>query len=189
MTHYIELCEFGGVHAQCRCPARDKPVTKVKCDMPEKHSRPGETSETLGFDRPQSVDNPGHYRTGLSGVECIEVVRALSFDMGNCIKYLWRLGNKDEDKAELKKAVWYLVDDRLNVGLNGWRQPRNLSLWSSRFEEHIVTLPNGNVRLALEALRQSFLRHGSKPHLDIAERLLRKEAELRGIPSYELRAA
>lgn len=52
--------------------------------------------------------NPGHYKTHPSGVECIEVIYPLRFDEGAAIKYLWRLGNKDEDLQELEKAAWYV---------------------------------------------------------------------------------
>jgi len=33
------------------------------------------------------------------------------FNIGNVIKYLWRLGLKDNDINELKKAAWYLEDE------------------------------------------------------------------------------
>jgi hypothetical protein len=189
VTHFIEICEFGATHKQCRCPDKNKPVRKVTCTVPDQHAAPGETLETLSFERPASVDNPSHYRASSSGVECIEIVRGLSFDMGNAIKYLYRGERKGFYEDDLRKAIWYLVDDRVNVEQNGWRSPSNLTLWSARFEQHITSLPTGRVRLALEAIRQSFLRHGTPHHLDIALALLRDEAKERGIPASELRAS
>ena len=58
-----------------------------------------------------SAINPKHYTSNQSGIECIEITRHLSFNRGNAIKYLWRLGQKDESNQELKKAIWYLNDE------------------------------------------------------------------------------
>lgn len=56
------------------------------------------------------VNHPKHYTNHPSGVECIEITRHMSFNLGNAMKYLWRadLKNGTED---LKKAVWYLQDE------------------------------------------------------------------------------
>lgn len=53
--------------------------------------------------------NPDHYRSHPSGVECIEIIEHMNFNLGNTIKYVWRAGLKTDDPAEdLKKALWYL---------------------------------------------------------------------------------
>jgi len=64
------------------------------------------------------VNSPDHYKSHPSGVECIEVTRHMTFNVGNVIKYLWRAGLKSgngsqADKAieDLKKAAWYLNDE------------------------------------------------------------------------------
>ena len=56
------------------------------------------------------VNSPSHYRSHPSGVECIQIVEHMSFNIGNCIKYLWRAGLKDiaPPLQDLKKAQWYL---------------------------------------------------------------------------------
>jgi len=36
MTHYKELCQYGWLHAQCRCPG-PKEVRRVECDLPHRH--------------------------------------------------------------------------------------------------------------------------------------------------------
>lgn len=56
---------------------------------------------------PNNVDHPKHYNSHPAGIECIDVVEHLSFNIGNAIKYLWRcdLKNGNED---LEKAVWYI---------------------------------------------------------------------------------
>lgn len=62
----------------------------------------------------EMVVHPIHYG-GDTTYECIKVLRAwmnkdefIGFLRGNAIKYLCRLGKKDEDVQELKKAKFYL---------------------------------------------------------------------------------
>lgn len=59
------------------------------------------------------VDHPIHYNAHPSGVECIEVVRHMGFNLGNVVKYLWRDGLKDAEVElqDLEKAAWYLNDE------------------------------------------------------------------------------
>lgn len=67
----------------------------------------------------ENVNHPKHYNSHPSGIECIEVVRHMTFNVGNVIKYLWRAGLKaGEGKAvsekrieDMKKARWYLDDE------------------------------------------------------------------------------
>lgn len=61
--------------------------------------------------RDQAVDHPAHYNAHPSGIECIEVVRHMSFNIGNAMKYLWRADEKGAPVEDLKKAVWYLNDE------------------------------------------------------------------------------
>ena len=53
-------------------------------------------------DKPVSNINPSHYRS--DDIECIEVVRHMSFCHVNAIKYLWHLAQKHAAEQELKKA-------------------------------------------------------------------------------------
>lgn len=60
------------------------------------------------------VDHPARYG-GDTEYECIKVLKAWlnadeyrGFLKGNAIKYLCRLGKKDEPAKEIEKAVWYL---------------------------------------------------------------------------------
>jgi hypothetical protein len=55
--------------------------------------------------------NPSHYRRHPSGIECIDVVRHLNFNIGNAIKYLWRHMDKGTPIDDLKKAQWYIDDE------------------------------------------------------------------------------
>jgi hypothetical protein len=56
------------------------------------------------------IEHPKHYNSHPAGVECITVVEAFNFNVGNAIKYLWRAGLKaDADQLDdLRKALWYV---------------------------------------------------------------------------------
>ena len=64
----------------------------------------------------EAVNNPKHYTSHPSGIECIQVTEHYNFCIGNAIKYLWRNGLKsDADKStvtkqveDLRKAIWYI---------------------------------------------------------------------------------
>lgn len=71
-----------------------------------------------------AVNHPKHYCWLIDkcGIEVIDIVRHLDFDLGNAIKYILRAGkkplsdnksNEDYNKAaiqDLKKAIWYIED-------------------------------------------------------------------------------
>lgn len=54
------------------------------------------------------INNPKHYNSHPSGVECITITEHMTFCIGNAIKYLWRAGLKDDRLKDLKKAKWYI---------------------------------------------------------------------------------
>lgn len=58
-----------------------------------------------------AVNHPKHYTSHPSGVECIQITRHMSFNLGNVIKYLWRADEKGAPLEDLKKARWYLDDE------------------------------------------------------------------------------
>lgn len=65
-----------------------------------------------------NVNHPKHYNSHPSGIECIEITRHYTFDIGNAIKYLWRAGlkkeqglsDKEKEIEDCKKAIWYIND-------------------------------------------------------------------------------
>lgn len=57
---------------------------------------------------PDMVDHPGHYNSHPSGVECIDVVEHMGFNLGNAIKYIWRADEKGAAIQDLEKARWYI---------------------------------------------------------------------------------
>ena len=64
------------------------------------------------------VNHPEHYTSHPSGIECIEIVRHFGYNLGNAIKYIWRVGlKKDEALSDIEKeiedinkAIFYLQD-------------------------------------------------------------------------------
>lgn len=57
----------------------------------------------------EAVDHPSHYTAHPSGVECIDVVEHMTFNLGNAVKYVWRAGLKSKDiLVDLRKAEWYI---------------------------------------------------------------------------------
>lgn len=55
-----------------------------------------------------AVNNPIHYTTHPSGVECITITEHMNFCLGNVMKYLWRADRKEAPIEDLEKAAWYL---------------------------------------------------------------------------------
>ena len=67
----------------------------------------------------ENVNHPKHYNEHPAGIECIDVVRHMNFNLGNVIKYVWRAGLKEGNSniQDLEKAKWYLENeiDRIKV--------------------------------------------------------------------------
>lgn len=57
----------------------------------------------------QHVLDPKHYQDHPSGLECIDVAQYFNFNLGNAIKYIWRLDHKHPGQTiDLVKAIRYL---------------------------------------------------------------------------------
>ena len=61
----------------------------------------------------EMVNHPDHYKN--AKYECIDVMldnfgaeATMQFCLLNAFKYLWRLGKKDDNSQEVRKAMWYL---------------------------------------------------------------------------------
>lgn len=81
-----------------------------------------------------AVNHPSHYTSHPSGIECIDVVRHMTFNIGNAIKYMWRAGlkvdlgwaamcatevverAKEKQIEDLEKARWYIDDEIKRLG-------------------------------------------------------------------------
>lgn len=66
-----------------------------------------------------AINSPGHYTSNPSGIEVIEIIRHMGFNLGNVIKYTMRADLKGGDE-DLKKAMFYLQDElRKRAGILG----------------------------------------------------------------------
>ena len=54
------------------------------------------------------VNHPRHYTSNPSGVENIELVENLSFNLGNAFKYVARHRFKGNPALDIKKAIFYV---------------------------------------------------------------------------------
>lgn len=56
------------------------------------------------------VEQPKHYISHPSGVECIQITEHMNYNLGNAMKYIWRAGLKDSQPTvfDLEKAAWYI---------------------------------------------------------------------------------
>lgn len=70
--------------------------------------RVGKTGQRID---PQGVDHPSHYNEHPSGIECIEIKRHLSSNLGDSFKYVFRRGDKGDPVKDLNKSIWYLRDE------------------------------------------------------------------------------
>lgn len=55
-----------------------------------------------------AVNQPEHYTSHPSGIECIQITEHMNFCLGNAMKYIWRAGLKNDDIEDLRKARWYI---------------------------------------------------------------------------------
>ena len=54
------------------------------------------------------INQPPHYTSHPSGIECIEVAEHWPFNLGNALKYIWRVNAKGKPIDNLRKARWYI---------------------------------------------------------------------------------
>lgn len=61
------------------------------------------------------VNHPKHYTSSNAKcskcgqpIECIDVTQHMNFNIGNAIKYIWRMELKNNSIEDLKKASWYI---------------------------------------------------------------------------------
>lgn len=63
------------------------------------------------------VNHPKHYTSSKAKcscgktIECIDVTRHMSFNLGNALKYAWRCDLKNDAVEDLRKAIWYIQDE------------------------------------------------------------------------------
>jgi hypothetical protein len=69
------------------------------------------------------VNNPKHYTSHPSGIDCIQITEHMGFNLGNAIKYVWRSDLKNDAIEDLSKAIWYIqreIERRKKVELDSY---------------------------------------------------------------------
>lgn len=82
------------------------------------YSCPVHVEVKSSHNKSEVVDHPKHYNQHPSGIECIDVVEHMSFNLGNAIKYIWRADFKGAPLDDLRKAKWYIdreIDKRRKI--------------------------------------------------------------------------
>jgi hypothetical protein len=64
------------------------------------------------------VDHPVHYNSHPSGVECIDIVEHMGFNLGNAVKYIWRADLKANAIEDLQKAAFYIKRELKRRGVH-----------------------------------------------------------------------
>ncbi len=56
----------------------------------------------------EAIHHPYHYNAHPSGIECIDIIELMPFNVGNAFKYLYRCTEKGKPMEDLRKAQWYI---------------------------------------------------------------------------------
>src|ERR1039457_615432 len=98
----------------------DKPVKLKDFESEALADMAADYERRSGEDRRKfdEIQKAQHYNSHASGIECIDVARHDTFNVGTCKKYLWRHGLKGDENAikDLKKAIYYLNDEVKRFG-------------------------------------------------------------------------
>lgn len=65
-----------------------------------------------------NVNHPRHYNVHASGVECIDVIEWLPYNVGAALKHVWRVGLKGSAREDLEKALWYMKREEARLALD-----------------------------------------------------------------------
>lgn len=124
------------------------------------------------------VNHPSHYTSHPSGVECIEIVRHMPFNVGNAIKYIFRRDNKDDRKTNLQKAIWYINDEirrRIFWEVPGEEKWYDTSV--SKLVQQVIMHENKNISYAIFWLSRVAWSNDGKEVLEKVVKALEKELE------------
>lgn len=120
---------------------------------------------------PNGVDHPTHYNQHPSGVEVIEIVRHLDFNLGSAVKYILREGLKGESDKDLNKALWYMRDEHQNV--DSWSMPDLADSVGAKFLRIVTTEPDPQKSKAL-GLIMRYAKSRQKQWLELALTVVRE---------------
>ena len=80
---------------------------------------------TMNEQKTDNVNHPSHYTwlKDLCGIEVIDITRHMNFNLGQVLKYILRLGNKEDNNftyyekilSDLHKAEYYLEKEIIKI--------------------------------------------------------------------------
>lgn len=73
MSHFKEVCPYGYVHSQCRCPDPNKTVRAIDCPNPQRHSTLPPSYATGGVVEshvPTPPEDPNRYPLSTTNFWC-----------------------------------------------------------------------------------------------------------------------
>jgi len=125
----------------------------------------------------EMVDHPDHYNQGGHGnednIECIDALAQVlgtdgvaAFCRGNAVKYLWRIGGKENDLRDARKALWYV--EKLVEYMSDAQQAAT--------DEHFDGEPQSDVELNVEDALSCVTISGERKTIAQLEKELGKQA-------------
>lgn len=124
-----------------------------------------------------TVNNPTHYLSHPSGIECLEFTKHMNFFLGNAFKYIFRRNFKDSHDKDILKAHFYIKESiKYN---NATVVYHDSDMWSKidkvRDSEEE---PYGDILFSIWRANCS---PKAKLHLDHVKRVLEKELQKYGL--------
>ncbi len=95
--------------------------------------------------------NPTHYTSHPSGVECIDVTEHMTFNVGNAVKYLWRVGLKDSSLTDLRKAAWYVAREIERLAIVELQKKEKVENSDSQKNTDVFWFEEGDDRPTIQA--------------------------------------
>ena len=81
----------------------------LQAELAREHQESQGSEQSNKGQEGSSVNHPKHYNSHPSGVECIDIIEHMPFNIGNAVKYVWRADHKHAcPEEDLRKAIWYL---------------------------------------------------------------------------------
>jgi Deoxynucleotide monophosphate kinase len=110
MIHHKDVCQFGFVHAQCRCPSPEKTVNRIECPFTQGHSyNKVEEQQLIVNTSGKTLINPKPFVIGLTGFA--------GSGKDTVGKEFIRRGWKRVSFAEPVYALALAIDPAIDVGL------------------------------------------------------------------------
>lgn len=142
---------------QDACPFVHPNGTHCLVDYPHLHycDENVDSHEVLKRLMSDQVNHPSHYNSHPAGIECIDVIEHMPFNVGSAMKYLWRAGLKSGEPLEqdMRKAVWYVEREIVRRKKTAKPEPlqtdrflgKPISYWKTiqrKLEEHMIEDPS-----------------------------------------------